>query len=174
MTDRKSLLALRGVGPESEAESVRFHGRRVTKVGPEVKPEKAAAGGLGAAEQGVREAHLGAAGPATFTSVGDQKPACGVCGAGFPLRIVAGRPGCYSDMFWRPKGFWRRFWRVGIGSPSASNPRGRPCHKSAESPASSFALLTILFRSLVACSHAAIFVGFPESFPTLLIASLLI
>jgi hypothetical protein len=30
-------LALRGVGPESEAESVRFHGRRVTKVGPEVK-----------------------------------------------------------------------------------------------------------------------------------------
>ena len=36
-TDRKSLLALRGVGPESEAESVRFHGRRVTKVGPEVK-----------------------------------------------------------------------------------------------------------------------------------------
>jgi hypothetical protein len=36
-TDRKSLLALRGVGPESEAESVRFHGRRLTKVGPEVK-----------------------------------------------------------------------------------------------------------------------------------------
>jgi hypothetical protein len=35
--DRKSLLALRGVAPESEAESVRFHGRRVTKVGPEVK-----------------------------------------------------------------------------------------------------------------------------------------
>ena len=35
--NRKSLLALRGVGPESEAESVRFHGRRVTKVGPEVK-----------------------------------------------------------------------------------------------------------------------------------------
>ena len=32
LTDRKSLLALRGVGPESEAESVRFHGRRVTKV----------------------------------------------------------------------------------------------------------------------------------------------
>jgi hypothetical protein len=30
-------LALRGVGPESEVESVRFHGRRVTKVGPEVK-----------------------------------------------------------------------------------------------------------------------------------------
>ena len=25
-------MALRGVGPESEAESVRFHGRRVTKV----------------------------------------------------------------------------------------------------------------------------------------------
>jgi hypothetical protein len=37
LTDRKSLLALRGVGPESEAESVGFHGRRVTKVGPEVK-----------------------------------------------------------------------------------------------------------------------------------------
>jgi hypothetical protein len=36
-TDRKSLLALRGVGPESEAESVRFHGRRVTKVGSGVK-----------------------------------------------------------------------------------------------------------------------------------------
>jgi hypothetical protein len=30
-------LALRGVGPECKAESVRFHGRRVTKVGPEVK-----------------------------------------------------------------------------------------------------------------------------------------
>jgi hypothetical protein len=30
-------LALRGVGPESEAESVRFRGHRVTKVGPEVK-----------------------------------------------------------------------------------------------------------------------------------------
>ena len=36
-TDRKSLLALRGIGPECEAESVRFHGRRVTKVGPGVK-----------------------------------------------------------------------------------------------------------------------------------------
>jgi hypothetical protein len=36
-TNRKSLLALRAFGPESEAESVRFHGRRVTKVGPEVK-----------------------------------------------------------------------------------------------------------------------------------------
>jgi hypothetical protein len=59
MTDRKSLLALRGVGPESEAESVRFHGRRVTKVGPEVKSCRR---GLGAAEQGVQEAHLGAAG----------------------------------------------------------------------------------------------------------------
>ena len=45
-TDRKSLLALRGVGPESEAESVRFHGRRVTKVGREVKQA------LEAAEQG--------------------------------------------------------------------------------------------------------------------------
>jgi hypothetical protein len=43
---------------QSEAESVRFHGRRVTKVGPEFTPEKAAAGGLGAAEQGVREAHF--------------------------------------------------------------------------------------------------------------------
>ena len=38
-TNRKSLLALRSVGRESEAESVRFHGRRVTKVGPEVKHE---------------------------------------------------------------------------------------------------------------------------------------
>ncbi|MGB9274756.1 MAG: hypothetical protein WCC08_05925 [Terrimicrobiaceae bacterium] len=27
----------RGVGPESEAENVRFHGRRVTKVGPEAR-----------------------------------------------------------------------------------------------------------------------------------------
>jgi hypothetical protein len=48
LTDRKSLLALRGVGRESQAESVRFHGRRVTKGGPQVK---AAAGWLGAAEQ---------------------------------------------------------------------------------------------------------------------------
>jgi hypothetical protein len=38
VTDRKSLLALLGVGPESEAKSVRFYGRTVTKVGPEVKP----------------------------------------------------------------------------------------------------------------------------------------
>ena len=53
-TDRKSLFALLDVGPESEAESVRFHGRKVTKVGPEVK--RAAAGGLGAAEERVREA----------------------------------------------------------------------------------------------------------------------
>ena len=30
-------MALRGGGPESEAENLRFHGRRVTKVGPEVK-----------------------------------------------------------------------------------------------------------------------------------------
>ena len=45
LTDRKSLLALRGVGPESEAESVRFHGRRVTKVGPEVKSCRRRAGG---------------------------------------------------------------------------------------------------------------------------------
>ena len=30
-------MALQGVGPESEAESVRFHGRSVTKVGPKVK-----------------------------------------------------------------------------------------------------------------------------------------
>ena len=58
-TDRKSLLALRGVGPESEAESVRFYGRRVTRVGPEVKHEKAAAGGLEAAEQRGARAALG-------------------------------------------------------------------------------------------------------------------
>ena len=30
-------MALRGIGPESEAESTRFHGRRAIKVGPEVK-----------------------------------------------------------------------------------------------------------------------------------------
>jgi hypothetical protein len=63
-TDRKSLLALRGVGPESEAENARFHGRRVTKVGPgsqtrafsgcgaRSQPEKAAAGGLGPLNKG--------------------------------------------------------------------------------------------------------------------------
>ena len=38
LTDRKSLLALRGVGRESEAEGVRF-GCRLTKVGPQVKVE---------------------------------------------------------------------------------------------------------------------------------------
>ena len=27
---------------------------------------------------------------------------------GIPLRIVAGRPGSYSEAFWRSKGFWRR------------------------------------------------------------------
>ena len=42
---RAPLLAHRGVGPESEADSVHFNERRVTKVGPEVK--YAAAGGLG-------------------------------------------------------------------------------------------------------------------------------
>ena len=46
-TDTKSLLALRGVGPESEAESVRFRGRRVTKVGPEVKQESVKKSGVG-------------------------------------------------------------------------------------------------------------------------------
>ena len=57
-------MPLRGVGPESEAESARFHGRRVTKVGPEVKhgffglrggprnPKKLPPEGWGAAEQG--------------------------------------------------------------------------------------------------------------------------
>jgi hypothetical protein len=33
LTDRKSLLALQGVGRESETESVRFHGRGVPKAG---------------------------------------------------------------------------------------------------------------------------------------------
>ena len=33
-TDRKSLLPFRVVSRESEAEGVRFHERRVTKVGP--------------------------------------------------------------------------------------------------------------------------------------------
>jgi hypothetical protein len=37
LTDRKSLLTLREVGPKSEAESLHFHGRRVTKVAPAVK-----------------------------------------------------------------------------------------------------------------------------------------
>jgi hypothetical protein len=36
-TDRKALFGPPGRRPESEAESVRFHGRRVTKVDPEVK-----------------------------------------------------------------------------------------------------------------------------------------
>jgi len=36
-TDGKSLLALRRVGPESEAGSARFYRSRVTKVGAEVK-----------------------------------------------------------------------------------------------------------------------------------------
>ena len=34
LTDRKSLLTLQRVGLESEAESLHFHGRRVTKVAP--------------------------------------------------------------------------------------------------------------------------------------------
>ena len=63
-----------------------------------------------------------------------------------------------------------------------SGPTGIECVKSTRPIAPplrlvlcvSFALLTILIWSLVACSHAAIFVGFPESFPTLLIASLLV
>jgi hypothetical protein len=46
-------LALLGVGPESEAESVRFHERRVTKVGPEVN---IAAGELWPLYKGVRGA----------------------------------------------------------------------------------------------------------------------
>jgi hypothetical protein len=35
--DRKSLLALQDVGPESEAESVGFQERRVARAGPDVK-----------------------------------------------------------------------------------------------------------------------------------------
>jgi hypothetical protein len=58
LLDRKSLSALRGVGPESEADSVRFHGRRVTKVGRAVKH----GGRDWGAEEGVQEAHSGAAG----------------------------------------------------------------------------------------------------------------
>ena len=38
-------MALRGFGPESEAESVRFHERRVTRVGPEVKHGRRRLGG---------------------------------------------------------------------------------------------------------------------------------
>ena len=45
LTDRRSLLARRGVGPESEAESVRFHGRRVTKGGPRSQARAQKAGG---------------------------------------------------------------------------------------------------------------------------------
>ena len=45
VTDRKSLLALRGVGPGSEAGSVRSHGRRVTSVGLGVKHGRRKAGG---------------------------------------------------------------------------------------------------------------------------------
>ena len=48
-----------GVGSRTERK-LGFHGRRVTKVGR--KSNTAAAGGLGAAEQGVREAHSGTAG----------------------------------------------------------------------------------------------------------------
>jgi PAS domain-containing protein len=70
-------LALRSVGPESEAESVRFHGRRVTKGG--ARKSKAAAGGLGAAEQGVREAHSGAAAAGAFCRRKD--------GCEFPVEI---------------------------------------------------------------------------------------
>ncbi len=36
-TDRKRFWPLRGIDRQSEAESVRFYGRKVTKVGPEVK-----------------------------------------------------------------------------------------------------------------------------------------
>jgi hypothetical protein len=54
-TDRKSLLALRGVARESQTKSLGFHGRRVTKVGP---GSQTRARGLGAAEQGLREAHF--------------------------------------------------------------------------------------------------------------------
>ena len=63
-------MALWGVGQESEAGSVRFHGHRVTKVGRKSNTglfrvtgrARTPAGGLGDAEQGVREAHSGAAG----------------------------------------------------------------------------------------------------------------
>jgi len=58
LTDRELLLALRGVGPESEAERGYSYGRSVTKVGPGSQT-RAAAGGL---EAGEREVHLGAAG----------------------------------------------------------------------------------------------------------------
>ena len=44
LTDKKSLLALRDVGPESEAESARFRGRRVTS-GPGSQTCASQAGG---------------------------------------------------------------------------------------------------------------------------------
>ena len=44
--EKKSLWALRGVGPESEAESVRFHGRTVTKVGRKSNTGRRAGGPL--------------------------------------------------------------------------------------------------------------------------------
>src|ERR1700722_7156243 len=43
-TDRKSLLALRGVGPDSDAGSVRSHGHRLTKLRPEVNCRRRAEG----------------------------------------------------------------------------------------------------------------------------------
>jgi hypothetical protein len=83
----------------------------------------------------------------------------------------------YQDRSWANWGAKGSIPHIGLDRNRASrvrlNPRGRSRHKPAESSASSFALPTIPFRSLVTCSHAAIFVRFPESFSTLLIASLL-
>ena len=78
---------------------------------------------------------------------------------------------CWAN--WGAKGTPYRA-RPESDKPSASNPDGRSRHQPAESFASCFALPTIRFRSLLACSDAAIFIGLSESFSTLLIASLLV
>jgi hypothetical protein len=62
---------------------------------------------------------------------------------------------------------------TGIGRPSASNPRGYSRYISGNFFASSFGFSMIRFQPLLACSHAAIFIGLSESFSTLLIASFL-
>ena len=48
---------------------------------------------------------------------------------------------------------------TGIGSPSASDPRGQSRYMSDQLSASSFALSMIRRQSLLACSQAAIFIG---------------
>ena len=68
----------------------------------------------------------------------------------------------------------QRVPHIGLDRNRAARVRQIHMADRATTPASPLRRPSPCTRILVACSDAAIFVGFPESFPTLLIASLLV